>query len=404
MKTKFIFITLFLGLLAINSFSQKTVWKTKAVLPEQIYSGSAVTCQEMIYFIGGQIDIGSGSYTPSKFVYEYNLEKDEWIKKTNMPTARFNMAICSVEDKIYVIGGDMFLKANEAYDPTTDTWQTRAHMPTARQHVKAAVVNNKIYIIGGLESWSEVSTKNEMYDPQTNTWEEMAPIPTSKHNYSTAVYNNKIYVFGGSTWDDYKKDVWLQTSSIEVYDPATNTWDTPFSLTATRFNPGIGLINNSIIIVAGSADKIVSNRVDIFDPVTGICSQSDPLPMKNIAMGSTTLNNKIYIIGGTGGSPSWVGYNTVYEGTFDESTGTDQFTNEDELLIFPNPATNYIQVQAIDHQYKSEKFQLLTIDGKMVKEGRLESEQINISDMNKGVYLLNIKTDEGIITKKIIIN
>ena len=32
-------------------------------------------------------------------------------------------------------------------------------------------------------------------------------------------------------------------------------------------------------------------------------------------MGSTILNNKIYIIGGTDGSKDWVGFNTVYEGS-----------------------------------------------------------------------------------------
>ena len=86
-------------------------------------------------------------------------------------------------------------------------------------------------------------------------------------------------------------------------------------------------------------------------------------------------------------------------------TGIDQYTNTEDLLIFPNPAKNYIQVYAArDDHYKFKNFQILTIDGKIIKEGRLESERIDISDLNKGLFLLSIKTDERIFTKKIVVN
>lgn len=312
MKTKSIFTTLLLGLITISSFSQTIEWKSKAILPYEIYSGSAVTCQDRIYFLGGQIDIGSAKNTPSKHLYEYDLAKDKWIEKPNMPTASYNTAVTSVDGKIYAIGGDRFLDKNQMYNPSTEIWETLTPMPTARQHIKAAVVDNKIYIIGGLESWSKVSAKNEVYNPQTDTWEEMAPIPTPKHNYSTVIYNDKIYIFGGST--QIGADIWSQTLSVEVYDPATNTWATSTPLPSKRFNPGIALINDKIYIVGGFSGDDVLTNVDIFDPVKGVWSKATSLPKKNVAMGSTTLNNKIYIIGGTDGSEAWIGYNTVYEG------------------------------------------------------------------------------------------
>jgi N-acetylneuraminic acid mutarotase len=314
MTTKIYFTLLFSGLIFINSYSQKIVWNTKAELPNKCLSGSAVTCQEKIYFIVGQIDSGSGNPSASNLIYEYNLAMDEWIKKPNMPTARWNFATASIEGKIYAIGGDSFLDKNEMYNPTTESWQALAPMPTARQHIKATVVNNKIYIIGGLESWSKVSTKNQVYDPLTNTWQEKAPIPTPKHNYSTVVYNDKIYIYGGNTKNG--ENIWLRTSTVDVYDPATNTWDTSASLPTTRIGSGIGLISNMIFIVGGLGDGDMT-RVDFFDPATGLWSQSNPLPKKNVHMGSAVLNNKIYIIGGTDGPGNWTGYSTVYEGTFE---------------------------------------------------------------------------------------
>ncbi|MBU2466124.1 MAG: T9SS type A sorting domain-containing protein, partial [Bacteroidetes bacterium] len=258
------------------------------------------------------------------------------------------------------------------------------------------------YIIGGLlKGWTEVSSKNEVYDPLTDTWEEMAPIPVPKHNYATVVYNDKIYIFGGDTQNG--NNAWVQTATVEVYDPATNTWDTSISLPTVRFNPGIGLINHSIIITGGISGDGAVTDVDIFDLVSNSWSQGDSLPLKNVAMGSATLNDKIYIIGGADGPGDWIGYNEVYEGAFEEPSGTAQNTNTNELIVFPNPAKNYIQIYERVGNAKFKGFQILTIEGKAIKEGRLASNRIDVSDLRKGVFLLKIETDKRTITKRIII-
>ncbi len=402
MKTRFILATIFLGLITMSSFSQAIVWNPKAELPNQIYSGSAVTCQDTIYFIGGQKDIGSGNYIASNMVFQYNLAMDEWVEKPSMPTARFNAAVASVDAKIYVIGGDSFLVNNEMYDPTTEAWQTLAPMPTARQHIKAAVLNSKIYIIGGLKSWSQVSSKNEVYDPLTNTWEEMAPIPTPKHNYATVVYNDKIYLFGGSTQNG--GNVWVQTSTVEVYDPATNTWDTSVSLPSVRFNPGIGLINNKIIITGGISGNEAISDVDIFDPVSNAWSNGTSFPMPNVAMGSTTLSNKIYIIGGASGPGDWIGYNTVYEGNFDEPTGTDHLTaKENHFSLYPNPTKDYCELKY--NGAEIEKVLIINTQGTVIFKQKLNKlhPRINVSGLEKGFYYVQIHTtDNGIFTSKLV--
>ena len=93
---------------------------------------------------------------------------------------------------------------------------------------------------------------------------------------------------------------------------------------AKRFNPGIAVIQNKIIIIGGFAGSPVSNRVDIFDPVTNIWTEGTPLPQKNVAMGSVDYDGRIYIIGGSGGpntapNGKWNQYDTVYEGVVTSS-------------------------------------------------------------------------------------
>ena len=74
-----------------------------------------------------------------------------------MPTARESVAACSVDGKIYAMGGmtpdSVFWSGLrdivEVYDPGTDTWSTKRKMRTARLWFSTSVVDGKIYLIGG---------------------------------------------------------------------------------------------------------------------------------------------------------------------------------------------------------------------------------------------------------------
>jgi len=48
-------------------------------------------------------------------------------------------------------------------------------------------------------------------------------------------------------------------------------------------------------------------------------------------------------------------------------------------------------------------YQLCDLTGKTIKQGKLNSETIDISELPKGIYLLSLNTNKGIITKKVVI-
>jgi len=54
---------------------------------------------------------------------------------------------------ILILGGASIVEVGistvEQYDPTTDTWTTKSPMPTPRWGFAACTVNGKIYAIGG---------------------------------------------------------------------------------------------------------------------------------------------------------------------------------------------------------------------------------------------------------------
>lgn len=76
-----------------------------------------------------------------------------------------------------------------------------------------------------------------------------------------------------------------------------------------------------------------------------------------------------------------------------------------ELKIFPNPAIDYINIEVSDFQTDLE-YQLINTRGQILKNGHIYNaiEQINISDLETGLYIVRlISKEEGVIkTQKLI--
>jgi len=94
----------------------------------------------------------------------------------------------------------------------------------------------------------------------------------------------------------------------------------------------------------------------------------------------------------------------------DNFTVTELLSSSDfvasKLSVYPNPANNVVNIgNTADMQIQ--KVALVDINGRTVKSmnfNGVNDVQINISDLNAGVYFMNINTNEGTATKKIIKN
>lgn len=266
-------------------------WDSLKSLPFPSMSGEAVVCDGNIHVVGGR----RRPYENGNYHYMYNPDSNEWEIKANLSTGRSNLAIANVNNKIYVFGGDEFLNSVEIYGPSNDTWTDGAPMPTARQHIDCGVVDGKVYVIGGLTSWSEVSDKNEMYDPASNTWEEKTPVPTPRNNPAVEVVDGKIYVIGGG---GNEESIWTPLATVEVYDPATDTWETSSSLPNPRFKPSTAVVYKNIFVIGGFIDENVVPRVNVYDPVTDEWKTVDRFPKDVVFAGVTSIDNKIFVMGG----------------------------------------------------------------------------------------------------------
>lgn len=145
---------------------------------------------------------------------------DTWVQKTDMPTTRGNLSACTVNGKIYVIGGETFLNnfitisTVEEYDPLLDRWTVKANMPTPRIRLGVVALNGKIYAIGGSFGEEQIRAAVEEYDPAADTWTKKANMPRPRNAVSVNGVNGKIYVIGG--WDGAKPI--FNTPQFSIHD------------------------------------------------------------------------------------------------------------------------------------------------------------------------------------------
>jgi N-acetylneuraminic acid mutarotase len=170
---------------------------------------------------------------------------------------------------IYAVGGTTIgrdkLAVVEAYDTVTDTWTRKADMPTPRNALSTAVVDGKVYAIGGWgyerpEGGWESIDKNltgqdfstvEAYDPKTDTWAPRADMPTPRSHMTVSALGGKIYAIGGGARIVAGRSAEYR-SLLEVYDTATNRWTRAADPPNPRANQSSSVVDGRIYVMGGA--------------------------------------------------------------------------------------------------------------------------------------------------------
>ena len=245
--------------------------------------GSARRSMTARFYVFG----GLNNTTKLATVERYDPGTNTWDSRAAMPTARYATSAVTLNGKIYVIGGvnasNQIQKIVEVYDPVSDTWSTAASMPTARCRLAAvAGPDGKIYAIGG----STTSTLDmtgytsvvEVYNPATNTWATAAPMNTPRVGLAAAVSGGKIYVFGGYGKPPGYTARYLLT--VEVYDPASNTWSRSASMNDARYGLAATSTSNGLIYLIGGKNEssVPPSNNEEYIPSSGASSYIAGLP------------------------------------------------------------------------------------------------------------------------------
>ena len=217
---------------------------------------------------------------------------NSWASKSLMHEARENLGVAVANGKIYAIGGDTLsgfwtysmgfsgtptggvVGTNEEYDPTTDQWILKTPMPTPRTGIAIAAYGNKIYCIGGSSTYNIYSSRtltaiNEMYDAATDTWQTKAPMPVATWQVTANVINGIIYIVD---WD----------GKTYAYNITADSWSTKSSAPSPKASGFDGqvsaVVNGKIHIIGGLSSLGDSNVHQIYDPTTDNWSYASAPP------------------------------------------------------------------------------------------------------------------------------
>ena len=193
-----------------------------------------------------------------------------------------------------------------------EKWQIVSELPTQRRGFATAVADGKIYLIGGTPFQNRrgpygLSTV-EVYDPQTNSWEQVADMPTPRTNAETAVINGTIYVCGGYNGIDNRLVNLKFLDVVEAYDPQTDTWARKQGMSVPRQDFGTGVVAGKIYGIGGYIHPLDKEpeapwRIDLveaYDPATGTWVKRAKMQRRRDGFGVGVVNNHIYAIGGRG--------------------------------------------------------------------------------------------------------
>jgi len=253
--------------------TKKDRWKEKAPLPTPRAGLAVGVVNGKIYAVGG-FNPDMGDYY-LKTVEEYDPATDRWTEKAPMPTPRAGHAVGVINGKLFAIGGSItqggsgiYLNTVEEYDPVRDTWTSKESMPTSRADLGVGVVGNKLYAIGGtvfLMDWQYYDVVEE-YDPVLDAWFKKSPMPNGRSNFALGVANKRIYIIGGlSNLGGTSKSA-VSVNTVDEYHPGSNSWTVKAPFSSVRYSLGSGVVNNRIYAIGGIAHGSYSPVVEVYKP------------------------------------------------------------------------------------------------------------------------------------------
>lgn len=248
-----------------------------------------------IYFAGGYLSNsdGTGQVFSTKQVWKYNVSLNTYTALPNLPVDLGTGQLKYLNGKLHYMGGanksrrDTSVHYALNLDSLSLGWKVLAPILNACNHPGSAVYEGKIYFIGGAHNQDAKSIKQktvEVYDPATNTWTLLNNLPVGLDHISSSVVvmGNRILVLGGETAPNVK------SKQIFAYSPADNTWAAIAQLPSER-SAGVAAVLNGLLYYTGGNYSNVSRKgspVIRVDSFTLINADNDT-PIKTLVSGDT---------------------------------------------------------------------------------------------------------------------
>ena len=197
-------------------------------------------------------------------VTTYNNDTNKWYSHyPDMLHKRFRLGVTTYHNYVIVMGGksspDAIHDSIEVmeYHDLLQWKEVSIHLPVPMFAIKPTISGNNIIIVGYSDAKGQSNehyqiTANEMISSldqplSTGTkWKKM--LHATHYGTVTVPYSNPPLIIGGCIHANQGS---ICTSDISLYHVSRNSWRKVDSLTSARYCVGVGLINESTIIIIG---------------------------------------------------------------------------------------------------------------------------------------------------------
>jgi len=219
-----------------------------------------------------------------------------------MPSPRSNATTGVIDGRLYVVsgsnsGGDT--PVVERYDPRTNTWSTLAPLPDTdwgrdgRYGGTMGVIGGKLYLAGGWRTSPGLPTTSLfIYDPATDAWSQGAAMPLYSGGSLGGVIDGKLYVH--TPYNGYSGT----HRYFHVYDPATNAWTRLADSPHPHGDGAAAVIDGKLYAAGGGDDSGMHGWLDVYDPATNTWTTRASMPTPRYSRAGAALDGKFYVLGG----------------------------------------------------------------------------------------------------------
>ncbi|KAG7510770.1 kelch 28 [Solea senegalensis] len=192
------------------------------------------------------------------------------------------------------------LESMEMYFPQTDSWIGLAPLTVPRNEFGVAVLNHKVYVVGGIAthmrqgiSYRRHESTVESWDPESNTWSSVERMAECRSTLGVVVLAGELYALGG-----YDGQYYLQ--SVEKYVPKLKEWQPVAPMTKSRSCFATAVLDGMVYAIGGYGPAHM-NSVERYDPSKDAWEMVAPMADKRINFGVGVMLGFIFVVGGHNG-------------------------------------------------------------------------------------------------------
>lgn len=281
-----------------------------------------------VLVIGGADDTGTVLSTCEI----YDPVSNSFSNTGSMATPRVLHAACLLADgRVMVAGGTSSLvdtvtaitstlSSAEIFNPATGTWSGAPSIGGRRLAPALTLLNNnQVMVSGGVEvvvvfglPISAVSTTTvQRWNPNTNAWSSGPNMSQGRagHQYNQVTLNDGRVLFTGGTNVPNLTGAAnaAPISGAELYNPATNSWQTANMSAARALHSATKLADGRVVVCGGAQGTLTTpssiDGVELFDP-----SNNSWSPLPNLTSprsghnGALLPDGTVLLVGGQGAS------------------------------------------------------------------------------------------------------